>query len=376
VDGENHPCGIIRSRRVAPNDEEKPVAYVLAFDPPLSGRESTRLLATVEADTVIAVDYREATVELLPTERVRRAPTEQALALLATAVPTQACAYSLAYCQALESLLRLEVPPRAAALRTAQCEIERITSHVRQVHALLSLLGLKSFDTRLSNLVERLQLIREGLHGNGATFALFLPGGVTHDIDTIGRDELLPTLADTLRRLVVLANAVIEQRALPARTVDVGTVTRSAAEQFMLRGPVARAAGMSVDLRLDAPYAAYDRVPLALVTQEGGDVYARLVLLLLEAVESAKIVDHVLRNLPEGPARGVIPQQLTAGSAVSAVEAPQGPLHCRLESDGHRLSELAFDAYEPLDRLLIRTLLDNASLDDVALIVCSVAMAS
>ncbi|NJM06195.1 hypothetical protein HC891_08335 [Candidatus Gracilibacteria bacterium] len=98
-------------------------------------------------------------------------------------------------------------------------------------------------------------------------------------------------------------------------------------------------------------------------------------LLLLEAVESAKIVEYVLQHLPEGPIGVALPQSLRAGSATSAVEAAHGPLRCRLESDGVRINDLAFDSYEPLDRLLARTLLDGASLDDVALIVRSVAMA-
>jgi Ni,Fe-hydrogenase III large subunit len=350
------------------------VAYVLAFDPPLSGRTGTRLLTTVEADRVVGVEYRTATTELLASERVRRAPVEQALAMLTEAVPAARYAYSLAYCQAIEALLQLPVTPRAVYLRSALCELERVASHLMQVRAMLALLGLSSFDARLNALDERLQPLRHELLGEERPLALLLPGGLAHDLDSTRRDAALPLLADLLRRLVVFANAVIEQRALPARTVDVGTITRSAAEQFMLRGPLARAAGLGVDLRLDEPYAAYGQLPVALVTQEGGDVYARLVLLLLEAVESTKIVEYVLHNVPEGSALGAVPQVLLIGEAASAVEAPQGPLRCRLESDGTRLSVLAFDMYEPLDRLLARSLLDGASVDDVALIVRSVAM--
>ncbi|NJM06194.1 hypothetical protein HC891_08330 [Candidatus Gracilibacteria bacterium] len=218
------------------------MAYVLAFDPPLSGRATTRLLATVEADVVVGVEYRAATAELLPTDRIRRVAVEQGLTLLSEHVPATAWAYSLVYCQALEALLDLTVPPRAAYLRTACCELERMASHLAQVAALLDLLGLGTFHERLTALDERLRQLRADLQGEERPVALCLPGGLPHDIDTAKHDGLLAALAGVLRRLVVLANAVIEQRALPARTVDVGTISRSAAEQFLLRGPLARAA--------------------------------------------------------------------------------------------------------------------------------------
>ncbi|MFN8569048.1 MAG: hypothetical protein U0Z44_16370 [Kouleothrix sp.] len=75
---------------------------------------------------------------------------------------------------------------------------------------------------------------------------------------------------------------------------------RAAAEQFGVRGPLARASGVARDARADQPYADYARLEFKPITQEGGDVYARLILLLLEAYESVKLVEQALANLPAG----------------------------------------------------------------------------
>jgi Ni,Fe-hydrogenase III large subunit len=160
-------------------------------------------------------------------------------------------------------------------------------------------------------------------------------------------------------------------RPLLARTVDVGVISQSAAAQFGLAGPLARAAGLGADLRRDAPYAAYGELQPDVAPQEGGDVYARLLVLLLESLESLKLVERAARELPEGPWRGELPEALPAGAATAAVEAPRGPLRYSVESDGRRIVAVTAQVAPQLDRLLARTALAQAALDDAALIIVS-----
>ncbi|KPV52049.1 hypothetical protein SE17_17755, partial [Kouleothrix aurantiaca] len=69
------------------------------------------------------------------------------------------------------------------------------------------------------------------------------------------------------------------------------------------------------------PYAAYARLGFKPITQDGGDVYARLMLLLLEAYESIKLVEAALADLPEGKWRGELPETLPKGRASAAAVA-------------------------------------------------------
>jgi Ni,Fe-hydrogenase III large subunit len=146
-----------------------------------------------------------------------------------------------------------------------------------------------------------------------------------------------------------MADRLIDHRPLLARTVEIGMLPRAAAEQFGVRGPLARASGVARDARADQPYADYARLEFKPITQEGGDVYARLILLLLEAYESVKLVEQALANLPAGEWRGGLPDDLAAGEVSAAIDAPR-----------------------QLDRLLARTLLSNALIDNVVAIIASV----
>jgi Ni,Fe-hydrogenase III large subunit len=119
------------------------------------------------------------------------------------------------------------------------------------------------------------------------------------------------------------------------------------------------------------PYASYPRLIVRRVLQEGGDVHARLVVLLLESFESLKLIEQVLHDLPAGPWEGAFPQELASGQASGHVEAPRGLLRYTLQSDGFRLTDVIIDEPHQLDRLLARTLFVGALLDNVILIALS-----
>jgi ech hydrogenase subunit E len=170
-----------------------------------------------------------------------------------------------------------------------------------------------------------------------------------------------------------LIDRLIRQRAFTRRVVGVGALHQEAAENLGLAGPAGRASGIQRDLRVDAPYAAYAEVKVAQVTQTGGDTYARIMLLLLEAYDSMRSVQDLLEHLPEDEAVGYLLHELPAGRAVVAVEAPAGPLRYTLHSDGTRLSTIAIDAIGAPSRLVWRALLAGQLVEDAAIIVASVA---
>jgi ech hydrogenase subunit E len=138
-----------------------------------------------------------------------------------------------------------------------------------------------------------------------------------------------------------------------------------------VRGPLARASGIGRDLRVDQPYGWYASLPIRVITQEGGDVYARLVVLLLEAYESLKLAEQILRDLPSGACIGGIPAEFGPGSGSSGVEGPLGPIRYQLEGGGSRLTGVVVETPRLLDRLLVRTLLAGALVDNVAAIIAS-----
>lgn len=347
------------------------MAYTLALRvsaPALA--HAQRLLLKVEGEQIVSVEYRPEAGSSPFFTRTGGRGAEELIAAATSACPTCGTAHGLALCQAVEALAEISLPPRAEALRLAAAELERAASHLATVGAIFEALALPATARAFAAEGRRAHQALSQLAG-GQLKGWLRPGGLSRDIDSSVRDALAKASGEALDRLFALADRTIAGRLLLARTVEVGVITASAAEQFGLSGPLARAAGLAADLRIDAPYGAYVETQPTLVSQEGGDVYARLLVLILEALESLKLVGAVINQLPPGTVRGKLPASLPAGSAEGTVEAPRGPLSYRVEADGSRLDTVSCRPAPQLDRLLARAIMQNAALDDSALIVVS-----
>jgi Ni,Fe-hydrogenase III large subunit len=349
------------------------VTYTLALGPfHHAWRGPQRFVLRVSGEQIADVEYHSGLNERGCAERIARVDLPEALHLVTRICGADSLAHALAFCQALEQLCELPVPERAATLRTAVAEIERVISHLRAAADVLQAIGMERSAGRLEALREQAHALLETLAGARTAPDYVVPGGVRRDVSDLQRERLLGHVPALNRGLYQLIDGLIDNRALLARTIEVGTLPRAAAEQFGVRGPFARSSGISRDTRVDYPYAAYQQLALQPVVQEGGDVYARLVVLLLEAYESIKLIEQLLRELPAGEYLGMLPETLRAGQASSATEGPRGMLRYTLESDGYRLTRARIDTPRQLDRLLARTLLAGALPDNVVAIIASV----
>jgi NADH-quinone oxidoreductase subunit D len=66
-------------------------------------------------------------------------------------------------------------------------------------------------------------------------------------------------------------------------------------------GPVARASGVTRDLRKDEPYLAYPDLDFRVCCAREGDCFARYYVRMAEMRESLKIIQQAIENLPSGP---------------------------------------------------------------------------
>lgn len=348
--------------------------YTLAFGPfTAAWHGPQRLVLTIADDMVTDVAYRAGYNERGCAERMPRLPLEHALHLVSRVCAISSHAHTMAFCQALETLLEWEPSPRVARLRCALAEIERLAAHLATLTTLFEALGQNTTRTRLQRLTETSRHAMHSLSGARLIPDQCVPGGLRHNPTDQQRSEALTRLAQLREHLRRLLDQVTNDSALSARTVDIGTLARPAVEQFGLRGPLARASGVAFDTRLDEPYAAYPQFEGTRVVEENGDVYARLIVLLLEAFESIRLVEQALNDLPDGPWEGSLPREVPAGRASSSVESPHGMLRYTLESDGRRLTAVAIDPPHQLDRLLARALLAGTRFENVMLIVLSLA---
>ena len=348
------------------------MSYSLALGPfHPAWRGPQRFVLKLNGEQIADIEYIDGFNERGCAERLPRLDLPQALHLVTRICGTCSFAHSLAFCQALEQLCGLAVSDRAAGLRCVAAELERIASHLRAAGTLLRSLGMEA---RADELDRPREFVLQSLRAwSGARVIpdLCLPGGMRRDLSTHDREVLMVAMIKLNRQVYRFVDGLIDHRALLARTIDVGTLPRAAAEQFGVRGPLARASGLARDTRADHPYAGYAKLAFKPITQEGGDVYARLVLLLLEAYESIKLIEQALQDLPEDDCIGALPAELPTGHGAGAAEGPRGMIRYAVESDGRRLNRVRIDAPRQLDRLLARTLLSNALIDNAVAIVAS-----
>lgn len=346
------------------------MTYTLTLKPdaPAFARPQ-RFVLKVEGERIADVEYRPDLDDEAPLARLERRDFREIIATATRICPDCRIAHGLALCHAIEALVETPAPPCAERLRLAAAELERAASHLTTLAAVFRILALAPL---AQTCADDATAIRAALHTltGGDPAAWLRPGGLEREPDATTW-KALAEVAALLARLFPLAERTIAGRMLLARTVEIGVISATAATQYGLAGPLARAAGLSADLRRDAPYGAYAELTPELALQEGGDVHARIAVLFLETLESLRLVQRVAEERQEGAVAARLPETAPPAAASAAVEAPRGPLRYHVVSDGRQISEIRVQSAPQLDRLLARTVLVNAALDDAALIVVS-----
>ena len=245
----------------------------------------------------------------------------------------------------VERLAGVTVPPRAQAIRTLTCELERVHSH-------LLWLGVAAHEGGFDTLFmyswrdrETVMDLLEGLTGNRVNYSVNLLGGVKIDVTDAQADAIRKGIDFLEGRTHFYYKVCTTDETFLARTRNVGTMTRDQALVFDAVGPTARASGLTMDIRVTAPYAAYPDFPVNRVTDTGGDLEARFRVRIKELFESYRLIHEILDHLPPGDLFVKVPRKIPAGETIIRVEAPRGELLYFLKSNGT----------EKPERLKIRT---------------------
>jgi len=243
-------------------------------------------------------------------------------------------AHTTTYCQGVEALLGLHIPPRALYLRTLLCELERIHSHLLWLGVLAEHVGFTTIFMYAWRDREIVLDIMEKLSGGRVAHAVNVIGGVRIDVDQEQVRLILARLDELERQIESFLGVIQHERTFRARTRAVGYLSIEQVRSHCVVGPVARASGVDIDLRRDAPYAAYGQLDFRVITAEEGDVWARTMVRALETIESVCMCRQLLAGLPDGPLAVRAPRRVPPSEAVSRCEAPRGELIYYIRSDG------------------------------------------
>ena len=236
-----------------------------------------------------------------------------------------AASHSLSYSQAVEQASGCAVGERALALRVFIAELERLYNHIGDVGNLCAGCGFAIGAQGGAILKERLTQLNERLTGNRWLRDYILPGGVAHDINDVELRQVLEEVEAIFEEFCELTAILEDSMAFLQRVETTGRLSAAQASQSCTVGVAARASGISEDSRLDFPYSNYEKYAFDIVTNNEGDVAARMRVRIHEVWNSVHILRQVFESIPQAHrVREEISQPKAFSSAYSWSESARG----------------------------------------------------
>lgn len=235
----------------------------------------------------------------------------------------------LSLAQLLEASLGIAVPARAAWLRTLLAEATRISHHLLWLAAsaeefIAPGAGRVGLAAR-RDVVDRLEEYT-GVRMHPTVVRI---GGLRADCEASWPAAMVTSTADAVQIAADLAADLTDPA---AGMVGLAVLTPEDAWDFATSGPVARASGVALDLRLDRPDECYgalaDAGQLTAVVRGDGDAATRFEVLAAQVAVSAACVQGCAQQLAEltGPVQVPLPRSIRVpeGTAYHAGENPGG----------------------------------------------------
>ncbi|MBP7176685.1 MAG: nickel-dependent hydrogenase large subunit [Thermoclostridium sp.] len=242
--------------------------------------------------------------------------------------------HSTAFCQGIEELAEIVIPPRAAYIRVLIAELERLHSHLLWLGVAAHEIG---FDTLFMYTWRDREKVLDSLAevtGNRVNYGINIIGGVRRDLDEAMLQDI-SKMTDALQtQIQYYLELALTETTLAARLAGIGRLSPEDAMKFGAVGPVARAAGIGYDIRIAEPYAAYADIPIKLITDNHADVFGRTVVRINEMLESLNIIRFCISNLPDGSIAVKAPRRIPAGEVIARTEAPRGENIHYIRSNG------------------------------------------
>lgn len=242
--------------------------------------------------------------------------------------------HATAFVIGVEKLAQVTPPPRANAIRTLVAEMERIHSHFLWLGVAAHEAGFDALFMYAWRDREKIMDLLEELSGNRVHYSLNLLGGVKVDVSDQLVGEIRRAVDYLEERTQYYLKVVTSDETFLGRTRGIGTMSAELANRMGTVGPTARASGVTRDIRVDAPYAAYADFPVQVVTDARGDLEARFVVRIKELIVSYRLIREILEEMPPGELTTKVPRRIPAGEVISRVEAPRGELFYFIRSKG------------------------------------------
>ncbi len=238
------------------------------------------------------------------------------------------------YCQGVEAIMNIPVPPRAQYLRTVWGELSRIHSHLLWLGLMADGMGFESLFMHSWRVRERVLNIIEATTGGRVIFGACKIGGVRRDVDATAIKGILSELDVIEQELLEITGVFLKDSSVHRRLRGVGVLSGQEARELGCVGPMLRASGVAQDMR-QLGYAAYGELQLEPVTRTEGDSFARCAVRCDELSQSVGLIREALGKIPSGEIAAKVTGNPN-GEAIVRTEQPRGEVVYCLKANGTR----------------------------------------
>jgi len=284
------------------------------------------------------------------------------------------------YSMAVEEIADVKITPFASWMRVLLGETARISSHFMGLGGFFNNMGLHTLAMWNMDTREFFLDFLESYSGARIATAAIEPGGVRYGLDMSMLDELQKALDKFDESIKEVESIFVKNPTMRLRAKNVGVLTNDEIHEFGLSGIVARASGVKTDIRIDEPYAAYDKLDLDYITKSDGSSKDRFEMLFLELKQSVKIIKKAKKYIEDSVAAGEmnptkdhmvkVPKKLPKGEAISRVEWARGEvlMHLVTQDKAKTPYRLKMRAPSFNHTMMLNHLLSGQSLSDIPLI--------
>ncbi len=271
------------------------------------------------------------------------------------------CINNVAFALTVEKLLDVEVPDRCKYVRMIMSEVSRITDHLTCLGMAASEVGAQTVMFYMLEARELLYDLVEAVTGARLTVSWCRVGGIARDLPEDFGDRIKFAFKNLEAVLDDCDKLLSRNRVFIDRMSGVGKMSGEDAISYAVTGPLLRATGVAYDVRKADPYLVYDRMDFEVPVGEQGDNYDRFNVRFREMLQSKRIIEQAMRQMPAGPVniddhRYILPPKervynsieglmnhfkiimegikVPAGEVYHAVEGANGELGFYVVSDG------------------------------------------
>lgn len=244
-----------------------------------------------------------------------------------------AVAHTLAYVQAVEKILNIEIPQRAKYIRVILAELERLMCNINDMAWLFQDVAYSFGAQGMFILKEEIMRLNKSLTGNRFLKGSLTIGGVNTDLDKDKIEFLTSKMAYIKENYNFYKKIITTSASILDRFETTGRIKYETVKDLSCSGYTARASGRKSDVRKNHPYLVYKDIKFSSQTFDEGDCFARLKCRMSDIEDSFYIIEKMIIEMPDGELKVEVDSFEKEATAIGYCEGQRGAVYHVLKTN-------------------------------------------